>query len=499
MSAKNNGNQKGGKQAAEENKEKIVTKYDLKMERRRAAKEQEKKSEKRTATITAVIVIAIVAWIASYPILNYVHRTESWIKVNGIDVSREEFDYYYSNTVNSYLNSYGAYLSYFGLDVNADFATQAYTDTLTWKDYFEQMTVDSLKTYKGIQADASAASFVYDTTSGVEDFKSSLKENAKEAGVSTGEYLKQRFGEYATMGGITKYMAEGIYISAYVDEKIKEFQPTDEEIQDYYDQNKANYDSVDYYFETFYAEISGEDATEEQIETAMNQASADANAALDSITQTGNLMVNEDKSAVSSLYADWLFDEDRSEGDKTVIEDTDGKAYHVLSFVKRYLNEDPTVNAYVLITEDNNGQEILDEWNAGEATVERFQELVKKYDTTGATDGYYENIVPSNMEAEVEEWLSNSARQAGDVGLIVPENSDASYVMYYVGLGEASWKASIINILSNQSANEYEEQVAKNVVVEDSKGHLNYLKVETEQNAQTEQDEQGEQTEIVTE
>ncbi|MBQ8116654.1 MAG: hypothetical protein IJ147_01105 [Lachnospiraceae bacterium] len=495
MSGKNNGNAKNGNQASREDRERVITKYDLKVERRKIAKEQEKKDKRRTTAIVAVIVVAILAWIASYPVLHYIHRTESWVKVNGDDVTREEFDYYYNNSVNNFLGTYGAYASYFGLDANADFAEQSYSDTLTWKDYFEQMAVDSIKTYKGIQADAAAAGFVHDTASEVQEFKSALKDNAKEMGVSTREYLKARYGEYATLNDITKYVANNAYIAAYMEQKNEEFKPSDEQIQEYYSENKASYDCVDYYYQAFNAAITAEDPTEEQIKAAMEQASADANAALATITQTGNLMVNESQSQISYHYADWLFDESRKAGDQTVIEDTDGNAYYVLSFVKRYLNEEPTANAYVIITGDNNGQDILDEWNAGEASVERFQELVKKYDTTGATDGYYENTVPGSMEGEVEEWLSDPARQNGDVALITPENAEVSYVMYYAGAGEPAWKASIINTLSSQKANEYSEQVAEGITVEDAKGHLNYLKAEAESAGQTEEVQESGETE----
>ncbi len=484
MSGKENGN-----------KEKVVTKYDLKVERRKAAKEQERKSRMRTTAITVVVVIAIVAWIASYPILNYVHKNESWIKVNGADISREEFDYYYSNAVNSFLSSYGSYASYFGLDVNSDLATQQYSDTLTWKDYFEEEAVNNLKTYKGILADASSAGFVYDTASDVEKFHESLQENAKEAGVSAREYLKSRYGAYATLSDIKKYIAENAYIAAYVDEKSEDFKPSDEEVQAYYDENKASYDSVDYYIESFEAEIPAEDPTDEQIEAAMNQASAEANEALSTLTQSGNLMVNETKASISYPYSDWLFDDSRKEGDQTVVEDTDSHAYYAIRFVKRYLNEETTANVYAIISEDNNGQEILDEWNAGEATVERFQELVKKYDSNGSADGYYENIVPGNLESEAEAWLSDAARQIGDVTLITPESSDVSYVFYYAGQGEVSWKASIISTLSSQNESAYEEKISEGITVVDEKGHLNYLKVEAEQDEQAEQSGQDEQAE----
>ena len=181
----------------EEKKEKVVTKYDLKMERRRAEREKEERNKKITKAVAAVCVVAIAVWILSIPVSAYMASNATFIKVNGEKISRTEFDYNYNNQVNEYLSMYGAYASYFGLDVNSDFADQEYSEGLTWKDYFEEQTVDSMKTHKGIKAEAEAAGFQFDTATKVQNFKDSAKKAAKDAGTSLGKYLKQRYGQYA--------------------------------------------------------------------------------------------------------------------------------------------------------------------------------------------------------------------------------------------------------------------------------------------------------------
>ena len=49
--------------------------------------------------------------------------------------------------------------------------------------------------------------------------------------------------------------------------------------------------------------------------------------------------------------------------------------------------------------------------------------------------------------------------------------------------------------MSSQKANEYSEQVAEGITVEDAKGHLNYLKAEAENAGQTEEVQESGETE----
>lgn len=481
-----------------EKKEKVVTKYDLKMQRRQAEKEKELRNKKIGKAVAIVAAVAVVALIASFPIRTFIATHEAFITVNGEKVTRAEFDYNYNNNVNRYVNQYGAYLGYFGLDVNSDFATQSYSDDMSWKDYFEQMTVESIKTSKGLKAEAEAAGFTFDSSEEVQEFKDSVKDAAKEANTSTAKYIKQLYGQYASMGRVTEYVAENAMVSAYMDQVSEGLVASDEEIQTYYEENKDDYDSVDYYVETFPAEIP-EDATEEQIEAAMNAACSLADAAVDNVTENGELMLNVKNADAEYAISTWLFDENRKAGDTVVLPDEDNHIYYALGFEKRYLDEQPTANAHIIILGEDNGQSILDEWNAGAATEESFIELWSKNSAdTSRKDGLYENLAADSLDTELADWLFAEGRQTGDTGYVVAE-SGTSYVVYYVGEGEINWKADIADILLSEAQNEYTEQFVDSVVVEDAKGNLNYLKVLAEREAAEAEGESSEETGEITE
>ena len=410
MSEKNN---KSNTPADNTKPEKKMTKYDLKMQRRQ---EEEKKAKKektiiKTGCILAVIIcVCIAAW-KFYD--NYQEKHGPYITVGDHEIQKAEFDYYYYSSLNSFVSTYGSYLSYFGLDTSKPLDQQQYSDTMTWDDYFQQQAVNQLKNVYALTDEANEKGFEYDATSDYDDMVSSIQSYAEQQGVSEDEYCKSVFGSDATLEGIKPYVEMSGLASAYYNDVEDNIEVTDDEINTYYDENKDNYDSVDYRVckieadmpeeeteaETeaqteIVAESSSETAvTESQTETesetmsaeeseaaakaeeeakaaAMAEAKAKADDMLSKITDeasfekvygdyatdasTDSLNTDKKKSSISPTdVANWLFDADRQAGDTTVIEDTANNAYYVVYFKDRYLDHTKTVDVrHILISAD---------------------------------------------------------------------------------------------------------------------------------------------------
>ena len=496
--------------------EKVVTKYDLKMQRRKEEKEKEQR-DKRIGTIGGIVLVAALAClVASFPIRTWLTVNGTYIKVGGEKISRVEYDYYYNMTRNNYITRNYYMLYYFGLDLSGDLSKQMYSDTLTWKDYFDQLTVNSIAQNKGLAKEAKAAGFAYDTTEEYSEFIEALKEAATEADTTTKEYIQRMYGVYATQSRVKPFLEESLYVAAYTDEIAESLNPSQDEIQTYYEENKASYDSVDYYILQVDAELptepteladpvepaegdnaeagadgsNGETAvyqpSEAEIAAAMEIAKAEAEKAEKSIKTTGELMTNvKSATTVSTAYSvsSWLFDEERKAGDTTVIEDTTNHRYYVVGFEDRYLDQTLTADVRVVVTAGGNGQEILDEWKNGEATEESFGELCDKYmdpDVSAAEGGLLEGVIPSELPEELRSWLTDSARKAGDTTVASPEGDTYTYVMYYIAPNQEEWILDIQNILLSNKVNDYLEALVANVEVEDPKGKLAYLKVVSE-------------------
>jgi len=480
----------------EKNTEKIKTKYDLKMERREAEKAKAKRDKKISAAAGIIIVAALACLVLSFPIRTYLTVHESYIRVGGQDITKVEFDYNYNVAANAYINQYGGYMSMFGMDVNSDWSTQMFSEELSLQDYFEQLAAEAIAQNKALLAKAEAEGFVYDTSEDFEEFKQMVKDAAAASGISEKELIRQTYGDYATLSRISDFVKEELYVSAYYDTVAESLEASDEEAQAYYEGHKDDYDSVDYRVLTVEAQLP-EAPTEEQTAAAMAAAKEEAEEALKTVAADGELRENVTRTSVPSVLREWMFDSTRKEGDTTVMEDTVGNSYYVAAFENRYLDTTAAVNVRAVITEEDNGQAILDEWKGGAATEESFVELCNKYnDSTLAPEegGLFENINVNAMSPELAQWLGDEARKTGDTAVISPETETFTYVIYYIGEGEPLWMVDIKDVLLSESMSVYLEEVRAGTDVEDPKGHLKYLTVshEDEEAADTQESENTE-------
>ena len=502
----------------EQTEQKVMTKYDRKVQKRKEEKEKEKKEERISTAIGIVVLVALVCLVASFPIRTYLATHETYVVVNGEAVNKVEFDYQYNLTKNNYITQYGSYLTYFGLDTSKDLSTQMYSDTLTWQDYFEQNAVESLKQNKALMAEAKAAGFTYDTTDEYNTFKETIKTSAASAGISEKEYVRSIYGSYATMGRIEEYVKNDMVMNAYYQKLQEDNAPSDDEIQSYYEENKATYDSVDYRLTTIEADLPTEpteladpveetaadttgttdgtaatDSTQDtayqpsdaEIAKAMEDAKVLADDAEQTVAKDGEAHENEKKSSVNYLISDWLFDDARKAGDTTVITNDNSHCYYAVAFEKRYLDETPSADVRVIIpTEDKTGEEILEERKNGAATEDSFAELCKKYtqDTSAVENGgLFEQVTKTGMTEELSNWIFDTSRQAGDTVAITV--SDTTYVLYYIGQDQPEWKINIKNTLVSDTMSQHMQDITADVTVEDPKGKLNYLKVQAEESA----------------
>lgn len=522
------------KEQKEQTEQKVMTKYDRKVQKRKEEKEKEKKEERISTAVGIVFLVALVCLVASFPIRTYLATHETYVVINGEEVNKVEFDYVYNTSKNNYITQSGSYLSYFGLDTSKDLSTQMYSDTLTWQDYFEQNAVESLKQNKALMAEAKAAGFTYDTTDEYNTFKETIKTSAAAAGVSDKEYVRSIYGSYATMGRIEEYVKNDMVMNAYYQKLQEDNAPSDDEIQSYYEENKATYDSVDYRLTTIEADLPTEpteladpveetaadttgttdgtaatDSTQDtayqpsdaEIAKAMEDAKVLADDAEQTVAKDGEAHENEKKSSVNYLISDWLFDDARKAGDTTVITNDNSHCYYVVAFEKRYLDETPSADVRVIIpTEDKTGEEILEEWKNGAATEDSFAELCKKYtqDTSAVENGgLFEQVTKTGMTEELSNWIFDSSRQAGDTVAITV--SDTTYVLYYIGQDQPEWKISIKNTLVSDTMSQHVQDITADVTVEDPKGKLNYLKVQAEESAAAETETATAETQEITE
>lgn len=357
----------------EPNQEKVITRYDRKMEERRKQAEKDKRDNlisKIVAIAVAVVLIGSIVISVGISVNNKRKAISGvFMKVGEHKVTSLEYDYYYNIMLTNYMNTYSAFLPYMGLDTTQDFDAQAYDENRTWGDIFDEMAVEQIKETKALADDAQAAGFVHETAD--EEYKEYLEgfeSQAQTAGVTLSEYYKSCFGDYATEARIEPFIRETLYAGAYTQKLLEDNKPTEEEITARYEENKNNYDTVTYGLYTFSADVTDE-STEEEIAAAMEEmkakaeemkaarlagedfqalcdkydaenqeASGEEAADEEDAEETAankNIIENAGYSAISSSYADWMFDEARQANDIEIIEDESGHKYYVVEFMER--------------------------------------------------------------------------------------------------------------------------------------------------------------------
>lgn len=339
------------------NQQEYKTKYDRKMAERAMEKKKEERQLKIMKIVGVILCVAVVVAIAAPIISNVVKKQQAlngtYVKIGDHELSELEYDYYYYSAVNNYINTYGSFISYLGLDTSVDFDKQQYDETKTWKDYFDQMTVDEqIKPIFALLDEAQKNGFTYDAAEDYDAYAASIQEAADNAGVSLSDYYRNYFGPYATASNVEAFIKNGYIASAYYEQLVADNAPTTEEVKTYYDENRNAYDQVDYKSIAFETPEFEEDATDEEkakdLEDRQKQAE-DVLAQIENGDTVDGFELTEGAkySAVPSSAAAWLFDDTRAEGDIQVFTDDSTSNVYVVQFVKKFYDEanDETISS----------------------------------------------------------------------------------------------------------------------------------------------------------
>lgn len=377
---------------AASDKEKVVTKYDRKMQKR---KEEERKEAKRRF-ITKWVSIAVLAVIilgcgtAAGLKLNSIYN--DYIEVNDDKISQIEFDFYYGIAKTNNLNTaiYGTmtygdyYTSYMGYKTSQSDKSQEYSTDYTWYDYFANSAVSTIKETKALLEDADANGFEYDTEAAdYDEFIGKLKDAAGEADMSYSDYLKQLFGKKANEKRVKAFLKDYLKSTAYQEVLTEKLAATDEEADEYYQSNKDTYDKFKY--RTFTVKAGSSDSSDmAEAKTKADKFASGVTSEATFATQCriysndeedkyaaddASLVSDVKKSDIESACADWIVSSDRSEGDVTVIEDSANSCYYIVYYINRTYDgaDDDSIKSTVL--------------------NKKYSEYIKKY-----TDEYSVNV-----------------------------------------------------------------------------------------------------------
>ena len=371
-------------------KKKQLRKEQYMTERQAEAAKEAKKLKGYTLTFCVVIALVLsifVGAIVSNPIKNVIYKNTVAMTVGEHKLSAVEVNYYFIDTVNSYVNQYGDYISLI-MDVKTPLDKQIINaeNGTTWADSFMSSTENTIKSTYALYDLAIEAGHEL-TEAEKTSITSTISTFALYAAYygynSLDDYLRAVYGNGATEKSYRNYLEVSALANSYMTAYSETLEYTDDQMLQYQANEPYKYNSYTFAYyllkaESFYkGGVTGEDGktTYSDTEKAAGLAEAEVTAKLlaegkyEDILAFNNaikaLEVNKENASanatsyydavydeISTLFQDWLIGkvagadenaeptfEERKPGDMTVIPYTTGSGenettlgYYVVRF-----------------------------------------------------------------------------------------------------------------------------------------------------------------------
>ena len=369
------------------------------------------------------------------------------------ELTNGQLQIYYWMEVIDFLNRYGSYASYFGLDYTKPLDQQLYDKETgqSWQQFFLQCALDNWHHDHAMFLEAEKAGYEIDSyyQEYLDGLYESLLEGATKDGYNTVDAMLQKdMGAGADYQGYMYYMNRYYKGNLYYNSASSKVAVTQQQIDEYFEKNKdiikSNY-GVDkesgLVADLMYVLFFPDGATSETVGTTTfsdadwEYARAKAQAVLDK----------------------WVAEGATVEGFEALIEEYTKEGYTgggagVEQNLPQYNMAEVDIRHILLIPEggekDANGkmvyteeaweacrqkaQAMLDQWVADGADEAVFINLAKEHSQDGnAKDGgIYKNVYKDYMVAEFDAWIFDPSREYGDYGLV--KTQYGYHLMFFV-------------------------------------------------------------------
>ncbi len=379
--------------------------------------------------------------------------------------------YYYHDVYNTFVNYYGSYVKYFGLDTEKSLREQEAEDGQSWYDYFmggaRLVTEDILVLCEAATENGVALS---------DGEKKALANRVDK--IDTGLY-----GDGVNRDDI--YEAKLLEALAYKYQFMKEaeFVPSESEMYAVLKSDEKAHSYVDFYSFPIYYAAEGSNSkgtfTEAQVikyadELARSASEDEFKKIVEKIlvTEDTDMSDKDIKSRLDKLetvgasytegdkVSEWAFGDDSK---KTLILANPAETMYTVYMLtsEPYHDETASVNVrHVLLSEEVWGSseaakskaEELQKAYEGDPTAENFALMALEYsddESTYYNGGLYENLAEGRTVAEFNDWCFDPARKAGDAQVI--ETDYGWHLMLYMGEGLSAWQTSVADSVSSEA------------------------------------------------
>ena len=217
---------------------------------------QEQKEAKKLRRYTAAFAFAIVAMIlvvvfSRVSSSGIIPRSTTALTVGGTKVSAAELNHYYIDSVNNFLNSYGDYVSMFGLDTTKALDDQFYNEAeeQTWSDYFLETATASAQNMYAIYNEAKANGFTMsdESKASIDATVENMALYATMYGFSSPDaYIAAMYGEGCNEKTFRQYAEVQMTAQEYTAAKSEELTYDDAALRAEDEKNPAAYSAFTY-------------------------------------------------------------------------------------------------------------------------------------------------------------------------------------------------------------------------------------------------------------
>ena len=489
-------------------------------------REEEERAKHRRANTLYGIIAGVFVLAAAFLLLwnsHVIQRDTTALTIDGTKYSAAEVDYYYRSILNNLLSN--PYASYMGISTDMD-RNSTMSDIsraslgvserdITWDTYLKREAISSLKYITALYKKAQENSYTFtdEMQKDLDTQLESLRDAAKQRGMSEGSFLKAAFGSNMTKDTFVKIFKQSAIANAYSNDHNDGLTYGDSDLEKYYEEHKNDLDVVSYESILFNGtpetkkDESGKtiDPTDEEKAEAKEAAHTAATEALERYNNGEDLETiakdyeiatysKEEKGTYSSSdMGKWLFDESRKADDISKVE-ADPSIYLVL-FHSRGRTEAKTVDVrHILFLSDTSGldsksetyeadvqavkdaakakaDEALQNWKNGEATEDSFAAMANELSEdpgSNTNGGLYEKVYEGQMVQTFNDWCFDESRKAGDTDVV--ETNYGYHVMYFVGDNIPYWQKVADDALREADQKSWLDGLIENITVTQGSG-----------------------------
>ena len=305
---------------------------------------------------------------------------------------------YYWMEFRNFMSQYGAYASYFGLDVSQPLDTQMCSgleEARTWQQFFLEGALNSWNNYRAMAAEADANGFELTETqrATIDNAAAELEEAATSNGFESGiAMLHSSLGAGAELEDYVYFMELYYKANGYYAQIAESFEPTDEQLDAYFEEHAEGYAS------------SG---------------------------------ITKDTKLVNVRHI--LVYPEGADGTNLATQEFSDEAW---------------------AASEKKAQEILDQFLAGDKTEDSFAALANEYSEdpgSNTNGGLYEDVSEGEMVQAFNDWCFDAERKVGDTGIV--KTNYGYHVMYFSG-SRSTWQQYARNDYMVENATAAAKEIA---------------------------------------